>query len=462
MTENAARQTGLAPVEQQALEHVWIHSARWLDLAERDGLRVMVRGEGCTLFDAQGRSYLDGLAGLYVVNVGHGRREIGEAMAQQAGELAYVSSASYTNLAAVKLGEVLAALTPGDLNRFFFCSGGSEAIESAMKIAKQVQAMRGFPKRYKIIARRGGYHGATFGAMSITSSRSEKFFGPFMYGVSFVPSPNRYRNDFGIEGEAGDLACAEAIEQEIMTQGPDTVAAVVGEPVSTANSSHVPSPRYWQRVREICDKHGVLLILDEVINGFGRTGTMFATEQFGVVPDLMTMAKGLSSGYAPIAAVAVGERLYDEFKKQDVALAHLLTFGGQAVSCAAALKNIEILQREELPQRSARNGAYLLERLQPLRSHPTVGDVRGLGLMCAVELVQDKTSKEPFGWGPAASSHPYSRRVTALMEERGLLTRVFMAVQLCPPLVISKEEIDRMVAIVDESLTAAEREFGFA
>jgi adenosylmethionine-8-amino-7-oxononanoate aminotransferase len=462
MTGNAVKQPGLAPVEQQALEHVWIHSARWVDLAERDGLRVMVRGEGCQLFDAQGRSYLDGLAGLYVVNVGHGRREIGEAMAKQAGELAYVSSATYTNLTAVKLGEVLAGLTPGDLNRFFFCSGGSEAIESAMKIAKQVQAMRGFPKRYKIIARRGGYHGATFGAMSITSSRNEKFFGPFMYGVSFVPSPNRYRNDFGIEGEAGDLACAEAIEQEIMAQGPDTVAAVVGEPVSTANSSHVPSPRYWQRVREICDKHGVLLIMDEVINGFGRTGTMFATEQFGVVPDLMTMAKGISSGYAPIAAVAVGERLYDEFKKQDVALAHLLTFGGQAVSCAAALKNIEILQREELAQRSARNGAYLLELLQSLRSHPTVGDVRGLGLMCAVELVQDKTTKEPFGWGPAASSHPYSRRVAALMEERGLLTRVFMAVQLCPPLVISKAEIDRMVTIVDESLTAAEREFGFA
>jgi adenosylmethionine-8-amino-7-oxononanoate aminotransferase len=462
MTENAAKQTSLAPVEQQALDHVWIHSARWLDLAERDGLRVMVRGEGCQLFDAQGRSYLDGLAGLYVVNVGHGRREIGEAMAKQAGELAYVSSASYTNLAAVKLGEVLAELTPGDLNRFFFCSGGSEAIESAMKIAKQVQAMRGFPKRYKIIARRGGYHGATFGAMSITSSRNEKFFGPFMYGVSFVPSPNRYRNDFGVDGEEGDLRCAEAIEQEILAQGPETVAAVIGEPVSTANSSHVPSPKYWQRVREICDKHGVLLILDEVINGFGRTGTMFATEQFGVVPDLMTMAKGISSGYAPIAAVAVGERLYDEFKKQDVALAHLLTFGGQAVSCAAALKNIEILQREELAQRSARNGTYLLELLQSLRSHPTVGDVRGLGLMCAVELVQDKTTKEPFGWGPAAASHPYSRRVTALMEERGLLTRVFMSVQLCPPLVISKDEIDRMVAIVDESLTAAEREFGFA
>jgi adenosylmethionine-8-amino-7-oxononanoate aminotransferase len=174
------------------------------------------------------------------------------------------------------------------------------------------------------------------------------------------------------------------------------------------------------------------------------------------------MAKGLSSGYAPIAAVAVGRQLFDEFKKQDVALAHLLTFGGQAVSCAAALKNIEILQREELPQRSAQQGKYLLGRLEQLRAHPTVGDVRGLGLMCAVELVKNKQTKEPFGWGPAAATHPFSRRVAELMEERGLLTRGFMSIQLCPPLVISKEEIDEMVAIVDESLSVAEQEFGFA
>ena len=462
MTDEARHERAFAPIERQALEHVWIHGARWLDLAERDGLRVMVRGEGCRLFDAQGRSYLDGLSGLYVVNVGHGRTEIGEAMAQQARELAYVSAASYTNLPAVQLADVLAGLTPGNLDRFFFCSGGSEAIESAMKIAKQVQAMRGFPKRYKIIARRGGYHGATFGAMSITSSRNERYFGPFMYGVSFVPSPNRYRNDFGIDGEEGDLRCAEAVEQEILAQGPDTVAAVIGEPISVSNANHVPSPRYWQRVRQICNTYGVLLILDEVINGFGRTGTMFATEQFGVVPDLMTMAKGLSSGYAPIGAVAVSAGLFDEFKKQDVALAHLLTFGGQAVSCAAALKNLEILQREELPQRSARQGEYLLGLLEQLRSHPTVGDVRGLGLMCAVELVKDKVTRGSFGVGPAAAGHPYCRRLSELMEGRGLLTRVFSALQLCPPLVISREEIDQMVAIVDESLSLAEREFGFA
>ena len=457
-----APSSSLTPLEQHALAHIWIHTARWLDLAERDGLRVLVRGDGCRVWDARGRAYLDALAGLYVVNVGHGRGEIGEAMARQAGELAYVSAAAYTSLPAVRLGEVLAGLTPGDLNRFFFCSGGSEAVESAMKIAKQVQAMRGFPKRYKVIARVGGYHGATFGAMSITSSRNETYFGPFMPGVCFVPSPNRYRARFGLTGEAEDLACAEAIDYEIRTQGPETVAAVIGEPVSAANNTHVPSPRYWRRVREICDAHGVLLILDEVINGFGRTGTMFATEQFGIVPDLMTMAKGLSSGYAPIGTVAVSERLYAEFKQKDVGLAHLLTFGGQAVSCAAALANIDILRREELARRSAEQGAYLLRQLQQLRSHPTVGDVRGIGLLCAVELVQNRETKEPFGWGPAAAAHPFSRRLVAAMDERGLFGRVFMSIQLSPPLIITRDEIDRMVAIIDDGLTATEREFGFA
>ncbi len=452
----------LTPLEQQALEHIWIHTARWLDLAERDGLRVLVRGDGCRLWDARGRVYLDSLAGLYVVNVGHGRREIGDAMARQARELAYVSAASYTSLPAVQLGDVLAGLTPGDLNRFFFCSGGSEAVETAMKIAKQIQAMRGFPRRYKIIARLGGYHGATFGALSITSSRNETYFGPFMHGVSFVPSPDRYRPRFGLGGEAEDLACAEAVDYEIRAQGPETVAALIGEPVSAANATHVPSPRYWQRVREICDKHGVLLILDEVINGFGRTGTMFASEQFGVVPDLMTMAKGLSSGYAPVGAVAVGDRLYAEFKQKDVGLAHLLTFGGQAVSCAAALANLEILRREDLARRSAEQGVYLLEQLQRFRTHPTVGDVRGIGLLCAVELVQNKETKEPFGWGPAAAAHPFSRRLVAAMDERGLFGRVFMSIQISPPLVITREEIDRMLAIIDESLTVTEREFGFA
>src|SRR5438270_3121981 len=216
------------PLERQALEHVWIHSANYIELAERRGLHVFDHGKGCMLYDVHGEEWIDGIAGLWVVNAGHGRQEIGDAMAEQAGRLAYVSASSYTTVPAVQLAEMIAELTPGDLERVFFCSGGSEAVESALKIAKQVQALRGFPKRYKIIARRGSYHGATFGAMSLTSgnrSQQEKYFGPLMAGVIHVPSPNRYRNDFGLAGEAGDIMCARMVEQEIEFQGAGTVAA---------------------------------------------------------------------------------------------------------------------------------------------------------------------------------------------------------------------------------------------
>ncbi|MDI3340528.1 MAG: aspartate aminotransferase family protein [Sphaerobacter sp.] len=442
-------------LEQEALQHVWIHTTEWVRLAEEGGLKVFKSAHGSTLVDIHGREYLDGIAGLWVVNAGHGRTEIGEAMAAQAAQVAYVSSASYTTVPAVQLANVLAELTPGDLNRIFFCSGGSEAVESALKIAKQVQAMRGFPKRYKIIARRGSYHGMTHGAMSLTASRNEVYFGPFMYGVIHVPSPNRYRNDFGLEGEAGDLMCAEYIAQEIENQGPETVAAVIGEPISTSNGVHVPSPKYWQRLREICDHYGVLLIMDEVINGFGRTGKMFATEHFGMQPDLMTMAKGITSGYAPLAAVAVSEKVFEIFtEKKDVALGHLLTFGGQAVAAAAALKNLEIIQREGLVQQSAEKGEYLLAKLNELRSHPTVGDVRGLGLMCGVEVVKNKATKEKWGKGA-----PFLKRLDYLLNEKGMVTRVWDVVHFAPPLVVTYEELDRMVQIFDEALTQVEHEF---
>lgn len=447
--------------EREALEHVWIHTANYVDLAERRGLKVFERGQGCLLYDVHGKEYIDGIAGLWVVNAGHGRREIGEAMAAQAAKLAYVSSASYTSVPAVQLSEVLAELTPGDLERIFFCSGGSEAVETAVKIAKQVQALRGFPKRYKVIARRGSYHGATFGAMSLTSGnrgQNERYFGPFMYGVYHVPSPNHYRNDFDLEGEAGDVMCARFLEREIEFQGPETVAAVIGEPISSSNGVHVPSPKYWQLLREICDRHGVLLIMDEVINGFGRTGRWFATEHFGVTPDIMTMAKGLSSGYAPIAAAIVRPAVYDVFKQDETVFGHLLTFGGQAVAAAAALKNIEILQRERLIERAAELGDYLLDSLRSLvAAHPSVGDARGIGLLCAIELVKDKATKEK--WGKEST---FTKRVGELVNERGLLARVWDVVHIAPPLVVTREELDRIVTILDDSLTVAEREFGLA
>lgn len=449
------------PVYNTALDHVWIHAGNYVELAEQQGLHVFERGEGSLLYDARGDAWIDGIAGLWVVNAGHGRQEIAQAMAEQAGKLAYVSASSYTSVPAVQLAETLAQITPGDLQRVFFCSGGSEAVESAVKIAKQVQVLRGYPKRYKIIARRGSYHGMTWGAMSLTTgnrAQMERFFGPMMPGVYHVPSPNHYRNDFELEGEAGDLMCAKWVEQEILFQGPETVAAVIGEPISSANGLHVPSPKYWQLLREICDRHGVLLIMDEVINGFGRTGKWFATEHFGVVPDIMTMAKGLSSGYAPIAAAIVRPAVYESFMQGENALSHLLTFGGQAVAAAAALKNIEILHREALPQRSAEMGAYLLQSLQQLAdNHPTVGDARGLGLYCALELVKDKATKEKM-----ERDSPFVKRLNKEIAERRLLTRVWNIVHIAPPLVVTKEEIDRIVTILDESIAIAEAEYGFA
>ena len=457
----AAHAVAYGETEKQALEHVWIHGGNYVELAERRGLKVFERGSGSMLYDVHDNEYIDGISGLWVVNAGHGRQEIGDAMAAQAGKLAYVSAGSYTNVPAVQLGEILAEITPGDLERCFLTSGGSEAVESAMKIAKQVQYLRGFPGRWKVIARRGSYHGATFGAMSLTSAyrqTGEKVFGPMMQGVYHVPSPNRFRNDFGLEGEAGDIRCADWVEQEILFQGPESVACVIGEPISSANGVHVPSPKYWQRLREICDKHGVLLIMDEVINGFGRTGKMFATEHFGVTPDIMTMAKGLSSGYAPIAAAVVRPSVFEVFTKGDHTLNHLITFGGQAVACAAAIKNIEIMRRENLVERSAVMGEYLLAGLNRLKdAHPTIGDARGLGLLCAIEFVKDKATKEKLG-----RDSEFIKRVNQEVAKRGLLARVWEVMHFAPPLVVTEAEIDRICNIVDESVTVVERELGFA
>ncbi|MGE0218800.1 aspartate aminotransferase family protein [Mycolicibacterium sp.] len=444
------------PLETQALDHLWLHSndLEWDELTQR-GLRVFVEGRGSTLIDVYGKEYIDGLAGLFVVAAGHGRAEIGEAMAEQAAKIAYTAASNAANPAAIALAEKISSLTPGDLDRVFLCSGGSEAVESAMKIAKQVQVMRGFGKRYKIIARRGSYHGTTFGAASLTGSASEKYFGPFMAGVSKVPNPNHYRNDFGLEGEAGDIMCARFVEQEILTQGPENVAAVIGEPISAANGTHIPSPVYWQMLREICDRYGVLLIMDEVITGWGRTGKWFAAEHFGVVPDILTMAKGLSSGYAPVAAVAVRSSIFDDFRPSGNALGHLITFGGHAVAAAAALKNIEILERENLVERSAEMGTYLFELAQQLRSHPTVGDVRGgKGLLCAIDFVKDKSTREPWG-----TSHPFIKRMALRTQEEGLVTRVWDVLHLAPPFVLTRGETERAIEIVDRCLTEAEEEF---
>jgi len=447
-----------APVylEESARDHVWIHSLPWADLAEKDGFRVFDRGENSTIYDIHGRGYLDGISGLWVVNAGHGRKDIAARMGEQAARLAYASAMTFTTVPQVQLANMIAERTPGDLNRVFFCSGGSEAVESAIKIAKQVQAMRGFPRRYKIIGRRNSYHGMTYGAMSITQSvRNEEYFGPYMYGVYHVPHPDRYRSDFGVDGEQADILAARAVEQEIVYQGPETVAAVIGEPISTAAGVHVPSPIYWQMLREICDKYGVLLICDEVINGFGRTGKMFAQELFGIQGDIMTMAKALSSGYAPIAAAVVSDRVFEIFKEKDqIPMGHLLTFGGHPVACAAAIRNLEIFDEENLVEEGNKMGTYLGQQLESLSNHPTVGQVRGVGMVWGIDLVTNKETRAKF-----AKESKFKKVLHQHLMDRDIITRVWDVIHFAPPLIITKDEVDDLITKLDESLTLAENEF---
>lgn len=460
MTDEASQPLASAydtAIERTALKHIWIPQMSWSELAEKGELYIFEHGDGIYLYDIHGRRFVDAMAGLVVVNIGHGRAELAEVAAEQMKRLAYISAAQYTSVPAVRLAERIAQLTPGDLERVFFCSGGSEAVETAIKIAKQVQFLRGFPKRYKIIARRGSYHGATFGAMSLSSNRSElePLFGPFMNGVVHIANVDRYRNDFGLNGPEGDMMAARDLEQEIRFQGPETVAAFIGEPISTAAGCHVPTPAYWQEIRRICNGYGVLLIMDEVIDGWGRTGRLFAAEHFGVVPDIMVMAKGLSSGYAPIAAAVVRPSLFAEFKNADRQLSHLLTFGGHAVSCAISLKHIEILLEERLVEHSADMGEYLLAELRDLvKLHPSLGDARGAGLMCALELVKDKETREPW-----TKDSPFSVRLRQILANRGVLVRILGTLIIAPPLIVTREQIDDLIAILDEALTHVEAEF---
>ena len=283
-------------------KHILMHGSTYQALATDSSKKILVEGNGVIVKDIDGNEYIDALAGLWLVNVGHGRQEIGDAMARQAGTLAYASSTQATTIPAIQLATRLAEITPGDQTTAFFCSGGSESVESAIKIARQYHYHNGQPKRQKVIGRRGSYHGGTYAAMSISGTRpvSDPYHSPFMPGVLHASPPNCYRCDFRATFPNCDLLCADQIDQIIEYENPETVAAVIAEPISASNGIVIPPDGYWKRLRAICNKHGVLLITDEVINGFGRTGKMFASNHWNLVGDILTMAKGLSSGYAPI------------------------------------------------------------------------------------------------------------------------------------------------------------------
>ena len=453
---SAAKEFAPVYLEESARDHVWIHSLPWADLAEKDGFRVFDRGENSTIYDIQGRGYFDAISGLWVVNAGHGRKDIAARMGEQAGRLAYASAMSFTTVPQVQLAEMIARAHPRrPQSRFLllgrFGSGGiryqdrqAGADDARLPTALQDHRPPRFLSRHDLW--RDEHH---------QSVRDEASFGPFMYGVYHVPHPDRYRSDFGVEGEQADIMAARAVEQEIIYQGPDTVAAVIGEPISTAAGVHVPSPIYWQMLRETCDKYGVLLICDEVINGFGRTGKMFAQELFGIQGDIMTIAKALSSGYAPIAAAVVSDKVYDIFKEKDqTPMGHLLTFGGHPVACAAAIRNLEIFDEENLVEKGNEMGTYLGQQLETLTSHPSVGQVRGVGMVWGLDLVSNKETREKF-----AKDSKFKKALGQLLMDRNIVTRVWDVMHFAPPLVVTKAEIDELITKVDEALTVAENTY---
>jgi putrescine---pyruvate transaminase len=433
-------------------------------LAHRaEGPRVFVKGEGIHLIDRDGNRFIDGLSGLWNVNIGHGDVRVQDAVAHQMAELEYAPTFfGYSNPPAEELADLLDDSARGGPWKVFFTNGGSEAVETAIKLARFVQRVRGFPDRYKVIARLRGYHGSTLATTAATGLESYRArVGPLPDGFVHVPPPYCYRCPLGHDAESCALACARAIEDKIVEEGPETVAAVIAEPVM-ATGGVIPSPDgYLQELRRICDRHGVLYIDDEVVCGFGRTGEYFGVDHWDVVPDMMTLAKGISSAYLPMGGVLVKASLYEELEASaevdgDFAVFHGFTTGGHPTACAASLANLGVVRDDDLVARSAANGAYLLDRLRELAPHTMVGDVRGLGLIACVELVADKETREPF-----AKTLRVGQRVVAEALERGLICRAVGGsdvVALAPPLIVTRSDIDVIVRTVRDSIAAVATE----
>ena len=422
-------------------EFAWLHEEIWNE-------EIFVKGEGCRLTDIEGNTYLDLRAGYTLANAGYGRTEIAQAAADQLRDINFVPAGTVAP-SMVKLAAKLAELAPGDLSRVIFGSGGSEANETAIKLAKAYHYRKGFKKRYKVISRRGSYHGGTNQLLSVIPGRTNEF-EPSAVG-SFQVSPPDARNWTGGDNPGCGIACANEIEQEILWQGPETVAAVLAEPISHSSALMIPPEDYWPRVREICDKYGVILIADEVVNGFGRTGKMFASEHFGLVPDILTCAKGLVSGYLPISAAIMKPEIASEFVGEGTKpFNHVFSFAGLPASCAAALANIEVIEKENLVEHSREMGEYLEDKLSALQRHPIVGDIVCLGLEGAIYLVKDQKTKEPFDTKKDGFSEKFEKKC----KEKGLICGMIgTSIGITPPLVLSKDDADELVKILDEVLT---------
>jgi adenosylmethionine-8-amino-7-oxononanoate aminotransferase len=442
-------------LQDKARRHLWMHFTRMGAYDDEHEVPIITRGEGCYVYDEKGRRYLDGLSALFCVNAGHGRAELGEAAARQVKELGFFTNWSYAHPVAIELAERIASLAPGDLNRVFFTSGGSEAVESAWKLARQFHRMNGDAQRTKIISREVAYHGTTFGALSITGITPLRTpFEPLVPGAYHAPNTNSYR----WPEDRDPLWAADQIEHIIEFQGPETVAAVILEPVQNSGGCFVPQDGYWQRVREICDKHGVLLISDEVICSWGRLGHYFGVERFGVVPDMITTAKGLTSAYAPMGAVIVSDRLAEPFMHDTRMFAHGITFGGHPVSAAIAMANLDIFEREDLCGHVREKEEEFRRMLEAIHEDlPIVGDVRGAGYFQALELVKDKETKETFT--DEESEELLRGFMSGELFKRGLICRADdrgdPVVQLSPPLIADSEQFEEIDTVLRSVLTEA-------
>jgi adenosylmethionine-8-amino-7-oxononanoate aminotransferase len=415
---------------------------------------IFAGGSGATLTDVDGREYVDGMASLWNVNVGYGRAELADAAAGQMKTLAFSSAyGGFGTAPAIELAARLAELAPGELEVTYFASGGAEANDTAYKIARLYWKLRGEPERVNIVSRTRDYHGLTYGATSATGLPNFwKGFEPLAPGFLHAPSPDPYR--FSGEGSPG-AAYARALEDVVLKAGARTVAAVVAEPVQGAGGVIVPPADYFPLVREVCDRYGLMLIADEVITGFGRTGRWFALEHWNVQADLMIFAKGVTSGYLPLSGVMLTRSVHDTLKSVKGPFAHGFTYSGHPTACAVGLRNLQILEDEGLVEQAADRGAYLQNRLQELRSHEIVGDVRGLGLIAGIELVRDRETKELFD-----ASRDAARRVWLAALEDGVIVRPLPGdvLAMSPPFVISEQQIDRIVMVLDKAISSVAKE----
>jgi adenosylmethionine-8-amino-7-oxononanoate aminotransferase len=452
-TENAATSS----LQDLAKRHLWLHYSRMGAYDQGAPVPVLVRGEGCHVWDEHGNRYFDGLSALFCVNIGHGRADIAQAGADQAKELGFFTNWSYAHPPAIELAAKIASLAPGDLNRVFFTSGGSESVESAMKLVRQYHKLTGNPNKTKVISRETAYHGTTLGALAATGITSLRApFEPFTPGGCHVPNTNLYRLAPGYGAEN----LAESIAQRIEFEGPETVGAVFLEPVQNAGGCFVPPEGYFQRVREICDEYDVLLVSDEVICSWGRLGEWFGAQRYDYQPDIITTAKGLTSAYAPLGAVIATDGVMEPFLQGNASFSHGFTFGGHPICCAVALANIQAFEDEGILDNVRTNEGVFRGMLDGLRDIPIVGDVRGAGYFHAIELVKDQATKQSFS--DEESESLLRGFLSAELFKRGLICRADdrgdPVVQLSPPLISGPEEFAEIESVLRPVLVeAAER-----